>query len=92
MEISECPEDFFSDTISSDNFLLRLFVRLIANWDVVLNGDLYAKRSIYEKELAKFKAALEARFKLNIEHEVQKYEEQREEEDEYAPVVVDYDL
>ncbi|KAL1923820.1 uncharacterized protein VTP21DRAFT_8800 [Calcarisporiella thermophila] len=82
-QLTQCPEDFFSDILSENNFLLSMLKKLARN--LPGDGSLHAK-------FTSFQGFLRQRFRWDLAEEVaaeREAEEHEEEEGEYAPVVVE---
>lgn len=78
-QLKQVPEDFFEDSITSDNFLthmLRSFVELLSGDS--LNDNL-------KKRARKFRKYLVKRFGSKLSHDSVEFDP----DDEYAPVVVE---
>jgi A1 cistron-splicing factor AAR2 len=81
-QLKECPDDFFRDVISQDNFLSDALLILAGN---ALEARLPLKLSNGLNRLWKL---IYDRFRWDIQSQVKMTDLQRE-NDEYAPVVVE---
>lgn len=81
-QLKECPEDFFRDIISQDNFLTEALLSLASN---ALEAKLSVKLG---NTLNRLWTLIYDRFQWDIQSQVKMTDLHRE-NDEYAPVVVE---
>ncbi|KAJ3107756.1 a1-alpha2 repression [Phlyctochytrium planicorne] len=84
-QLRECPEDFFTDALLSESFLLPCITHLLYNLQES-GGSLPI-----ENNIAALKKTLRDRFKLDINDELRRYQQEKEDDEEYANVVVEFE-
>ncbi|KAI8845198.1 A1 cistron-splicing factor [Chytriomyces cf. hyalinus JEL632] len=88
-QVTECPQDFFTDALSSSNFLRAAIVDLVANMRDPDSVDQLPNPKL-EAKLAQFVKLVSDRFEWDVEEAVrERWAAEDMEEEEFAPVVVE---